>query len=44
MQDSIVLCEQVRVVDKKRIVKLLGTLNDEDMKGVDAALKLIMGL
>lgn len=30
-QDSVVLCEQIRVVDKRRIVKVLGHLDDSYM-------------
>jgi len=43
-QDSVALCEQVRVIDKKRIVKQLGALSDSDMKGIESGLRLIMGL
>ncbi|MDZ8082598.1 MAG: type II toxin-antitoxin system PemK/MazF family toxin [Nostoc sp. DcaGUA01] len=31
-KDSVVLCEQVRVVDKSRIVKVLGHLDDRYME------------
>lgn len=27
-QDSVVLCEQIRVIDKRRIIKVLGHLDD----------------
>ena len=43
-QDSVALCEQVRVVDKGRIIRQLGILSDEDMQGMAAALRLILGL
>ena len=33
-QDSVVLCEQIRVIDKKRIIKVLGNLDDSYMKKI----------
>jgi mRNA interferase MazF len=43
-QDSVLLCEQIRVVDKRRITKALGQLSENDMKKVGEALKTILGL
>jgi mRNA interferase MazF len=43
-QDSILLCEQIRVIDKKRIIKILGNLDDSEMEKVGEALKTILGL
>ena len=43
-QDSVVLCEQIRVIDKKRIIKVLGNLDDPYMEKIDRALSIILGL
>ena len=43
-QDSVVLCEQIRVIDKKRIIKVLGNLDDSYMEKIARALSIILGL
>ena len=43
-QDSVVLCEQIRVIDKRRIVRVLGRLDDAHMEEVARALRTILGL
>lgn len=43
-QDSVVLCEQIRVVDKGRIIKALGHLDETYQKVIDEALRTILGL
>lgn len=43
-QDSVVLCEQIRVIDKRRILKVLGRLDDSYMQEVAKALSAILGL
>ncbi|MGB9593755.1 MAG: type II toxin-antitoxin system PemK/MazF family toxin [Anaerolineae bacterium] len=43
-EDSVVPCEQIRVIDKRRIVKVLGHLNDPYMAQVAKALSTILGL
>jgi len=43
-QDSVVLCEQIRVIDKRRIIKVLGHLDDPYMKEIAKALSTILGL
>jgi mRNA interferase MazF len=43
-QDSVVLCEQVRVVDKRRIVKILGHLDEAHLNEIARALRTILGL
>lgn len=43
-QDSVALCEQVRVIDKRRIVKQLGELNRDELNGVEECLRVILGL
>jgi mRNA interferase MazF len=42
--DSVLLCEQVRVIDKSRIVRVLGHLDDKKMEEVAKALCTILGL
>ncbi|MBI5653307.1 MAG: type II toxin-antitoxin system PemK/MazF family toxin [Chloroflexi bacterium] len=43
-QDSVVLCEQIRVVDKRRISKVLGHLDASYLDQVAKALGAILGL
>jgi mRNA interferase MazF len=43
-QDSVVLCEQIRVVDKRRFIKVLGHLDEPYLKEVAKALRTILGL
>lgn len=43
-QDSVVLCEQIRVVDKRRIIRILGRLDDSHMQNIAKALSTILGL
>lgn len=43
-QDSVVLCEQIRVIDTRRIVRVLGHLDDAHMEEVARALRTILGL
>ncbi len=43
-QDSVVLCEQIRVIDKKRIIKVLGNLDDSYMEKIARALSIILSL
>jgi mRNA interferase MazF len=42
--DSIVLTQQVRCVDKKRLIKKLGKLKKTTIKKIDLALKITQGL
>ena len=42
--DSVVLLNQIRTVDKRRLVKRLGTLSAAKMEGVDRALRISVGL
>ena len=41
---GVVLLNQVRTIDKKRLAKKLGTLSRETMKRVDQALEISLGL
>ncbi len=43
-QDSVLLTEQIRVVDKRRVLKVLGQLRQEEMDRVAEALLIILGL
>ncbi|MBE6013448.1 type II toxin-antitoxin system PemK/MazF family toxin [Anaeropeptidivorans aminofermentans] len=44
VKDSVVLLEQVRTIDKKRLREKICRLNDELMKKVDKALMISFGL
>ena len=44
VKDSVVLLEQVRTIDKKRLIQKLGTLSPELMEKVDVALLISLGL
>ncbi len=43
-QDSVVLCEQIRVVDKRRIVRVLGHLDTHYLAEIERALCTILEL
>ncbi len=43
-QDSVVLCEQIRVIDKRRITKVLGHLDKPYLEEIAKALRTILGL
>ena len=43
-QDSVVLCEQIRIIDKRRILKVLGHLEESYMEEIGKALSAILGL
>ena len=43
-QDSVALCEQVRVVDKRRIIKIVGHLDEPYLEEIAKALRTILGL
>jgi mRNA interferase MazF len=43
-KDSVVLLEQIRTVDKKRLREKIGHMTDEDMNKVHEALIISMGL
>lgn len=42
--DSVLLCEQIRTIDKRRIVKVLGRLDASRMTEVDQSLRATLGL
>ena len=43
-KDSVVLLEQIRTIDKRRLKEKMGTLNSLDMYKVDEALSISFGL
>ena len=43
-QDSVVLCEQIRVIDKSRIIRVLGHLDDSYLQELAQALCAILGI
>lgn len=43
-KDSVVLLEQIRTIDKKRLREKIGRFNEEMMRLVDDALKISIGL
>ena len=43
-KDSVILLEQVRTLDKRRLREHMGRLNDEQMSRVDQALEVSFGL
>ncbi|GKX68050.1 type II toxin-antitoxin system PemK/MazF family toxin [Inconstantimicrobium mannanitabidum] len=43
-RDSVVLLEQIRTIDKKRLKEKIGHMTDSDMKKVDKSLLISLGL
>jgi mRNA interferase MazF len=43
-KDSVVLLEQIRTIDKKRLREKIGKFDEDMMKHVDEALKISLGL
>lgn len=43
-KDSIVLLNQIRTIDKKRLGKRIGTISSESIKKVDRAIEISLGL
>lgn len=43
-KDSVVLLEQVRTIDKKRLKEKIGHIDDKTMKKIDASLKTSLGI
>ncbi len=43
-KDSIVLLEQIRTIDRKRLNEHIGSLDDTDMEQINKALEISMGL
>jgi len=43
-EDSILLCEQIRVIDKRRLVRRLGSIGQEHLGEAGRALMTVLGL
>ena len=43
-QDSVVLLNQIRSIDKQRLVKRIGKIEDTTLKKIDSAIKISLGL
>ena len=43
-KDSVVLLEQIRTIDKKRLREKIGKFDNEMMRSIDDALKISIGL
>ena len=43
-QDSVILCEQIRVIDKSRILQVLGHLDQSYLVEIAKALRTILGI
>lgn len=43
-QDSIAMCEQVRVIDARRVIRLVGKLDAGSLAAVEQALRVAMSL
>jgi mRNA interferase MazF len=43
-QDSVVLLNQIRSIDRQRLVKKVGKISDQKIKKVDSAIKISLGL
>jgi mRNA interferase MazF len=43
-QDSVVLLNQIRSIDRQRLAKKLGKVNDSTLKKVDLAIKISLSL
>jgi len=43
-QDSVAPCEQIRVIHKRRITKILGHLDLHQLSPIEQALRTILGL
>lgn len=43
-KDSVILLEQIRTIDKRRLKEKMGHLNDTEMRAVDNAISISFGL
>ena len=44
VKDGVILLEQIRTLDKRRIMEKIGHIDDEKMKEVDQALQVLLNL
>jgi len=42
--DSIIQCEQIRTIDKRRIINKIGHLDDDFMQKVEEAVKIVLSI
>lgn len=42
-EESILLCEQIRVIDKRRLVHKIGSIGEEYLREVEIAIKVVLG-
>ena len=42
--DSIIQCEQIRTIDKRRIINIIGHLDDDFMQKVEEAVKIVLSM
>ena len=43
-KESIILCEQIRTIDKRRLKELMGQISEATMEQVDKAIKISLGV
>ena len=43
-EESILLCEHIRVIDKRRLVRKIGSVGEEHLRQIGVAIKVILGL
>ena len=43
-EESVLLCEQIRVIDKRRLVRKIGSVGEELLTEVGVAIKVSLGL
>ena len=44
VEDSILLCEQIRVIDKRRLIRRTGSIGEEYLREVAVAVEAILGI
>ena len=44
VEQSVLLCEQIRVIDKRRLVRKMGNVGEGYLRDVERAVKVILGL
>jgi len=44
MQDSVALCHQIRVLDKSRLIRQLGTVEPQTLKAIDVRIGFTLGI
>ena len=44
IKDSMLLAEQIRVIDKSRLKEYIGKLNEEEIKNMERAILIALGI